>query len=228
MTKVGKYARSITFEREISPTIYYFVGYKTTIKQLRAHISLLRRAGFRVVAFEYYKAVFSAGDPAVLLNVVDDIKRYVNEDKQGRQIAGVYGISLGSWIGANILVECDIKKGFFNTGAVSVVNALWNSSTLVHEKKAYTKNGYSRESLKRAYEKYDFSPATRERLKGKVMLVMSSRADEVMDYDEVVSNVKAWEDVLQGSYHFAVRRSTHIKTVVRNLFKLRQTITFFR
>src|SRR5580700_6588484 len=115
------------FGKDSSRTIYYLVGYQTTVGLFSKHINLLVRAGFRVVAFEYDHMVIDAGEPERLHAMMNELVEAIRTDMSVHQVAGVYGISLGSFLGFNIVARTGIKRAMFNTGPANLVEVVWHA-----------------------------------------------------------------------------------------------------
>jgi hypothetical protein len=209
------------------PTIYYLTGYGGTLKRYAPHIRTFVAAGFRVVAFGYDKAVLNTGDPARLIEVLHELVKAINQDKKNHAVAGVYGASLGSWLGANVLVLCDLHAGLFNTGAGSIVRAVWDNPRFRAEKQAFQERGHTRKSLQRAWGAYEFPPESR-RWRGKHALIMSSTGDKVIGIDEVRHNVRSWQNSGDDVRLIVTKRLGHGPVIVRNMFRARRTSAFFR
>jgi predicted esterase YcpF (UPF0227 family) len=219
--------RHKTFGKADRPTIYYLIGYGSRITQLKFHIRTLVLAGYRVVAFEYDKSILNNGNPAMLIQALDDLVATINHDKKKHKVAGLYGISLGSWLGANVLVRCGIQSGMFNTGAGNMVRVVWESSHFATEKKAFQQHGHTRESLQEAWGAHEFTPEGR-RWQGKHALIMSSAGDEVLDIHQVRHNIQSWQKSGDDIHWLVSRRLRHGPVVVRNLFRLHRTPKFFK
>ena len=219
--------RHKTFGKTARPTIYYLTGYGSRIKQLSAHIHTLVLSGYRVVAFEYDKSILNHGDPDFLVEALHDIARAIERDKKNHTVAGVYGISLGSWLGANVLVMCDIRSGMFNTGADNMVRVIWDNPHFAAEKSMFERNGHTRSSLQKIWGPYEFTRDGR-RWNGKHALIMSSRGDEMLDIAEVENNIRSWQkggDDIQWMVHRSFR---HMPVIIRNMFRIHKTPKFFK
>jgi len=219
--------RHKTYGKPTRPTIYYLTGYGGKVTQFSAHIRTLVLSGYRVVAFEYDKAILNGGDPHLLIASLHDIVKIINQDKKQRTIAGVYGMSLGSWLGANVLVMCNIRSGMFNTGAGNMVRVLWENEHFKQEKKAFQQHGHTKASLQEVWGPYEFTHDGR-RWHGKHALIMSSKGDEVLDIAEVQHNIQSWQkggDDIQWMVH---RNFRHMPVIIRNMFRIRRTPKFFK
>lgn len=209
------------------PTIYYLTGYGGRVKQYLPHLYALMLGGFRIFIFEYDKSILNAGDPHKLLEAMKDIEETVNKDKQKREIAGLYGVSLGSWLGLNVVVACGLKKGMFNTGATSIVKVVWDNPRLKAEKEAFKKHGYDRKALERLWCDYDFC-ADGNRYKGKQLVVMNSTKDEIMDINEAKQNVRGWQQDNVDVEFITSGAFKHGPAIARHMLRLKKTIRFFK
>lgn len=209
-------------------TLYYLTGYgDRPIRHYLPHIYALMLGGFRVVAFGYDKSILSKGDPQLLIEALQDIAHTINQDKKKHKVAGVYGISLGSWLGCNVLAMCHIKRGMFNTGAVSIVRAIWKNERLHAEKAAFKKQGYTMHSLKKIWGKYDFDTSG-ARFKGKKVVVINSTNDDIIDINEARANIAEWHKDNPDMRLITTSHRRHGPAIWRHSLRLRQTIQFFQ
>ena len=131
------------FGQANKPTIYYLTGYGGRINQFKIHIKALARAGFRVVAFEYERSIIENGDPELLISSLKHIVAYVNKDKQTHPVAGIFGVSLGTWLGFNVMIMTDISRGYYLSGGVNIANTIWSNPNLEIAKQAFMANGFT-------------------------------------------------------------------------------------
>lgn len=216
------------FGNETKPTIYYVNGYGDggTIRKFRPHTWLLGLLGFRIMAFEYGNAILNAGDPTKLPEAIRTIADLIRQDMKSHKTAGIYGVSLGSFIGLNLLSLCDIEKGMFNTGGVSVTKTIWDNPHLTKEKAAFVSNGYARASLEKHWASYEVNEDA-SRLQHKTILLMISTGDTVLPYVEAARNATAWHRAGIRVSLVTSRGMGHSTAIVRNLFRILRTRRFF-
>lgn len=213
--------------KESAPTIYYFAGYGTPLWLVTPHIRVLRRMGFRVYAFSYKADILSAGEPQLLVEAIETIKKIVTKDMQTHKVAGVYGMSLGAFIGLNIQRLCGIKKGLHNTGGVGIVSAIWDNRHLSKEKDRYTENGYSKQDLQKLWAPYEAHENTQ--VTGLEIVLLAAKRDAVLSYDEAKRNIGAWKESADAKLVTTSSLGAgHITVVIRNFFRLRETNRFYR
>ena len=220
--------RSKAYGSDENPTIYYLTGYTGTIRKYRPHIYALLLGGFRILAFEYDTAVLDSGEPSTLIQTLKDIESAIQKDKEGREIAGIYGVSLGSWLGLNAMVACDLKKGMFNTAGTSIARGVWELPRLKKEKATYRKHGYDRQDLEKAWGHYDKIADFSKRLSGAKIVVLNSTTDEIIKIDEARENIQAWQ---QDDLEVELITSTGLKhgsAITRHMLRLRKTLRFFK
>src|SRR5688572_4419638 len=109
--KNEKLVRYKVYGSDKRPTVYYITGYGGKLGIYAPHIYSFVLKGFRVVAFEYDKAILNAGEPKILLQILQELEKIIKEDKKSRRVVGVYGVSLGTFIGLNVMVACGVKTG---------------------------------------------------------------------------------------------------------------------
>ena len=219
--------RHKTFGKKNRPTVYYLPGYGDgkQIRKYLPHIFTLVAAGYRVVAFEYGWSILQSGDPQTLLSSLEAIVAYIKKDKKGRVVAGVYGASLGSWLGANVLKNCDIQRGVLNSGGAHLSGAIWGAPGAWKERQAYIDKGYSQADVQKHWKRYE--PAEPGFLENKKLLVMNSTRDGVFDIDESRSVIAAWQAQGNDVTHVETKGLSHAKGIGRNMLRPRTVAKFF-
>ncbi len=219
--------RHKTFGKTSRPTIYYLPGYGDgkQIKRYTPHIYTLVTAGYRVVAFEYGWSILQSGDPQTLISSLETIKAYVDKDKKDRVVAGVYGASLGSWLGANLLKDCAIQCGVLNSGGAHLSGAIWNAPGAWKERRAYESKGFTQEDVQKRWKRYE--PAEPGFLKNKKLLVMNSTKDGVFNIDESRSVIAAWQAQGNDVRHIEIRGLSHAVGIGRDMLRPRTVAKFF-
>jgi hypothetical protein len=137
-----------------SATLFFICPYDTLIRQVRFAIRRLRWAGFHVVAYETTTAVFTAADPAILPELIsqvrDDIKARIARLKtEGVSEFGFFGSSLGSFILYNCVGSKvpEFRWGVFNTGG-NIAAGIWNMGSL---RELHVARGWSLPRLEEAW-----------------------------------------------------------------------------
>lgn len=209
------------------PTIHYMTGYGGTIRQMRPHIATLQLAGFRVSAFEYDRSILSGGDPTLLPTTVDEIKGAVAEDMRQHEAAGVYGISLGTLIGANVLAKTGLKRAMFNTGLVSMADVNWNNYHQAQEKQGFIDSGHDYESLRQTWQDIEVASLA-DRVKGKDVVLMASTGDTYLGYEEACRTAEAWKHAGTSVDVVTSKGLDHTPAIVRNALRVSRTVKFFK
>jgi len=218
-----------TFGADQDPTIYFMCGYSSTLGQYRAPIGrILVNAGFRVMAFDYDNRVLNSGDPQDLPHAVDEVVHVVEEDKRNREVAGTYGVSLGSLVALNVLRLDGVPRAMFNTGGVKASNAVWQARRLKTERANFEKNGRTKEDLAAAWAPYE-DVLDASGMAGKKLLIMDSTADQTIDYREAVQTFQTlWQQGVDVSF-LTLRGLSHKQANIWNLLaRPRLTRRFFR
>lgn len=206
------------------PTIHYFTGYGNTVDMYRPHYALLRVMGFRIHAYQYDKAVLNGGDPTLLPSAIDEMQEIVETDSKDYPVAGIYGISLGSFIGLNILKRTAIDQAAFNTGVVSVLSTVWDNPYLAAEKQEFQKAGHSWKSMAETWREIDRP----DELENKKVLLMISEGDKVLSPAPSKHNYKAWINSGVNGELVVSKRLGHGQAIFRNLLRIKRTRDFYR
>lgn len=219
--------RHQVFGKDEHPTVYCLTGYTGRISQYKLHINSLMAAGFRVVAFEYDRSIFDSGDPQVLIDALDDIEAVVKADMKDRVAAGVYGTSLGSFLGYNVLYDCGMTHAVFNAGGAHVPGAIWNRPRLGKVKTAFERSGYDFERLTEVWAHMD-PTMPRAAKKRKTILMLNSTADELIDINEARRTVAMWQGQGDTVTLIVGRGMRHAHSIVRHMLRVRRVSEFFR
>lgn len=223
MDKVVNYR---VFGRDRSPTIYYLLGNGGRIRLYMPHIRALTLFGYRIMAFEYDPQVLAAGQPGRLIQVADEITSAIKSDMKGRQVAGLYGVSLGSLLAINMMARLGIKKTILNTGPGSIVSVIWEVPAFEATKQRYIKNGHDRGAVEKLWKHLEAADNA-DHLTGSQMLCLNSVDDKIITY----ANVKATIGQLRKTVEIqetTIKELGHMRAIIRNMFRLRTTIGFFR
>ena len=222
----AEYTRPHIFGKDSNPTIYYLVGHGGKVSQYRLHIKYLVWRGFRVVAFEYDPKILVAGEPERLVSTTIKITNHVKRDQAKGEVAGVYGISLGCFIGMNVMTRAGIKRGMFNTGPANLTEVVWGAPDFSVTREAFKNNGYNREGLAMAWQPIEM-PAFASKLAGSKLLFMNSKDDEIVTYENYLATVSLLRDVGVTEDSIITKRYGHVSVIIRNLFRLKTVTRFF-
>jgi predicted esterase len=106
-------------------------GLGGTIESYEPAILSLQSRGFDVIAFQYDRSVFTAGDPSLMPNLIDDITAKVAYAGENYERIVSCGASLGAFIGFN--VQRNLKKatqGIYGTAGIPisrVLRSVWHN-----------------------------------------------------------------------------------------------------
>lgn len=208
-----------------NPTIYYFTGYGSSIEQMKLHIRALTLFGYRVVAFEYEKKILNSGDPKYLVEAIDRIKQTVKADQVHNNAAGIYGMSLGSHIGFELLRQLHIDRAIFNTGGVSVLRAIWDGKLDGEVRRAFENNGQTRQSNLEAWKTIEhFGDLNKD----KKVLLMVSDGDELLESEWAIQNFYKWQKSGAKAELIVTPKLSHGHAIFRNLFRHIRTVKFYK
>lgn len=220
------YVRYRLFGKNSVPTIYYFTGYGTHIKNTQLHIYSLVLSGYRVVAFEYSTDVLRSGEPKTFIDALYEICQIIRNDKIKHEVAGVYAISMGTWFAENIMKEFKIERGVYNSSGCSVPGTIWNKPKLSFEKAIFQKNGYTRDDLEKAWRKYNVI-LKENNFTGKRLLVMNTSADEIVDIYEARDTMSKWCDYGNEVEFIEISTLKHSHSILRNMLRFRKVANFY-
>lgn len=211
------------FGRPENPTIEYFTPYGTTLNIMKPHIWMLARKGLHVHAYEYDKAIINSGNPDILPNTIDSIQPLVERDINTLDVRGIYGASLGAFIGFNILRRTEIDRMIMNTGCVSAVETLWTCPKLAEEKQAYIDAGYTKKDLADRWQNIDND----EPPVGKSLILMASTDDDMFSFDYVRRYYTALAPNCSEAEMITSKRLSHRGAVMRNICRVSMAAEFY-
>jgi hypothetical protein len=210
-------------------TIIFICPYGTPVEKVRFAIQRLLRTGYHVVAYQTTTAVFMDGDPAILPELIsqvrDDIRSRIGGlTSRGVTEFGFFGSSLGSFILYNC-IGCEIPElrwGVFNTGG-NIAQGVW---TMAAAKEQYVERGWSLPQLEEAWAKLQWPDFGR--LDGCRFVFTSSRRDRVAP----LSNIPQYlEPIRQAGAEVRVHEVpavNHKTAVVVSLWKGPQLVRMVR
>lgn len=219
--------RNEIFGNDDKPTIYYLTGYGMKIRQIGLHIHIMVWQGYRVMAFEYDRAVLDGGQPKLLVDAIDHVMETIRNDVTSHKAAGVYGISLGTIFAHDVLKIEGIDKVIFSAGGSCILRAVWDVPNDGPARRHFVTNGFDRAEVEQGWKGYDLE-AKPEDLTGKKALILVSKADKVIPYKYVLESLEVWK---KGSGQLEVVTSSwmsHFMLIIRNLFRVRRTAKFYK
>ena len=131
---------------QTTATIIFICPYSAPIQKVRFAIRRFLRAGYHVVAYQTTTAVFTEADPAILPELVSQVRedirfRIAQLTSDGVTEFGFFGSSLGSFILYNCVGHKvpELRWGVFNTGG-NIARGLWIMAT---ERQLHIARGWS-------------------------------------------------------------------------------------
>ena len=216
--------RSQFFKASVQPNgelVCYAAGYGSKIKHYRQATTALRKLGYDVLAFEYDEAVLKAGQPQLLIDVVNDVLAQAKRKAKGYKEVMCMGVSLGGFVGYHMLKYIsNASVGAFADCGVDFVPAIFNSRIFKKVAAAYIANGYSPADLDRIWEPLDAQPAKATFPKNKSFIVYDGTTDKIVRFKEAKQNIEAWAAKGIRVRQYPVRRRGHLRTA---LYYIRHT-----
>jgi hypothetical protein len=210
-------------------TIIFICPYGTPIQKVRFAIRRLLRAGYHVLAYQTTAAVFTEGDPTILLELVSQVRedmrsRIAKLTAEGVTEFGFFGSSLGSFILYNCVGDKipELRWGVFNTGG-NIARGMWSMPEL---RQLHEARGWSLPRLEEAWAEVQW-PDFR-RLDGCRFVFASSRRDSVAPLRNISEYL---EPMLRAGAEVSVREVpaiSHRTTVIAGLWKAPQLVRIVR
>jgi hypothetical protein len=167
-------------------TIIFVCPYGTSIAAVRWAIRRLLREGYNVLAYDATTDVFLAADPAILPDLIDQMRKDIRSQisrltSEGVTEFGFFGSSLGSFILYNCIGDGipELRWGVFNTGG-NIAQGMWR---LPEARRRHMLQGWSLTRLEAAWA--DLQWPDFGRLDGCRFIFASSRRDKVAPLGDV-------------------------------------------
>ena len=210
-------------------TVIFVCPFDTSVEQVRFAIRRLCRNGYQVMAYQTTGAVFRDADPAILPELIsqvrDDIRaRIASLRSRGVTDVGFFGSSLGSFVLYNCIGReiPELRWGVFNTGG-DIARGLWQIPDL---RQRHLERGWSLPRLEQAWAELqwpDFGC-----LAGCRYVFVSSRRDKVAPLGDISPYL---EPMRRAGADVTVREVPavgHRTTVIMGLWKAPRLIRMAR
>jgi len=214
---------------QAAATVFFICPYDTSLQKMRFAIRRLLRAGYHVVAYETTTAVFTAADPTILPELIEQVREDIRTQIAKLSSAGVteYGF-FGSSLGSFILYNCvgdkvpELRWGVFNTGG-NIARGVWNMASL---RDLHLARGWSLPRLEEAWAGLQWPDFGR--LEGCKFVFASSERDIIAP----LANIEHYlEPMLRAGANVSVREVpavSHRTAVIVGLWKGPQLIRLVR
>jgi hypothetical protein len=174
--------------------VCYVVGYGGNISSYTPAIKQLQRLGYDIRIYEYTKTVFTLGNPEILLQIIDRITIEIEALSINYEEVVCMGVSLGSFIAFN--VQKRISNAFYGVYAdagISVAHAIYTARVFRKVALAFTTNGYTEETLSKAWHLIDIKPKDPYKLAtDKSLTIFTGLSDRVVNAKVAKTNMDIW------------------------------------
>jgi biotin operon repressor len=201
-------------------TIIFVCPYGTSIAAVRWAIRRLVREGYDVLAYAATKDVFLAADPAILPDLIGQMRKDIRSRvarlrSEGVTEFGFFGSSLGSFILYNCIGDGipELRWGVFNTGG-NIARGMWR---LPEARRRHLDRGWSLTRLEAAWA--DLQCPDFGRLDGCRFIFVSSRRDRIAPLDHVWPYIELLRRAGAEVSVFEVPAIGHVTAVIAGLAK---------
>ena len=201
-------------------TVLFVCPYGTAIQKVSFAIRRLVRAGYHVVAYQTTTAVFTDADPAILPELISQVRedirlRIAKLTSEGVTEFGFFGSSLGSFILYNCIGHeiPELRWGVFNTGG-NIARGLWN---MPMTRQQYLARGWSLPRLEEAWAELQWPDFGR--LDGCRFVFASSRRDELAPLSDISQYLEPMLRVGADVRVYEVPAVSHRTAVIVGLWK---------
>lgn len=211
--------------------VFFYVGWRGTLRHYRFPIQRLVAAGFRVLAYEY--------DTEAMSPDIELTKAYVNRicqdsleqiaacQRRGLKPFATFGTSYGTLIAPRVAKDSPaIKKVILNTTGTWLGDTVWTWDHAVPGfKEAIVAQGISQPELHDAWREISIMYEV-EKLRGKEVLLFASQRDELIPYSQTLELAKILR--AQGSLKtfYSSTYLTHAGVIIKNLLLWRRYVRF--
>jgi hypothetical protein len=215
--------------QQTAATIIFVCPFDTSIQRAHFAIRRLCREGYRVVAYQTTSAVFMDADPAILPELIfqvrEDIRARIAKLKsQDVTDFGFFGSSLGSFILYNCIGHeiPELRWGVFNTGG-NIAQGLWRIPAL---KQRHVARGWSLPRLEKTWAELQWPDFGR--LDGRRFVFVSSQRDRIAPLSDISPYLEPMRRVGAEVGVHEVPAIGHITTVIMGLWKGPQLVRMAR
>jgi hypothetical protein len=214
---------------QAAATIIFICPYSTPIEKVRFAIRRLLWAGYHVVAYQTTTTVFTQADPAILPELISQVREDIRSritmlTSDGVTEFGFFGSSLGSFILYNCIGReiPELRWGVFNTGG-NIARGVWNMPVL---RQLHVARGWSLPRLEEAWVELQWPDFGR--LDGCRFVFASSRRDRIAPLRNISQYL---EPMLRAGAEvsvYEVPATSHRTTVIVGLWKGPQLVQMVR
>jgi hypothetical protein len=207
----------------------FICPYGTPIQKVDFAIRRLLGAGYHVVAYQTTAAVFTAGDPLILPELIFQVREDIRSRTAKLAAAGVTEFGFfGSSLGSFILYNCvgskvpELRWGVFNTGG-NIAQGMWKMLDL---RQLHVARGWSLPRLEEAWAELQWPDFGR--LDGCRFVFVSSRRDDIAPPGDITQYLGP---MLDAGAEVSVRRVpaiSHRTTVIAGLWNAPRFVRMVR
>ncbi|HEY1835605.1 MAG TPA: alpha/beta hydrolase [Candidatus Saccharimonadales bacterium] len=182
-------------------------GFGGAIWQTKRLITTLNRAGYDVTALDFSKKVLNSGDPKLLLELVDEVVAFVEDEAQKtEEKILLIGISLGSLLTLNVLRRSKLYATGIGITGGNIVDVAQN----IYGSKVWPQTHAELSELWKGVNIH----TDPKRLAGKRMLFVLPTKDKLIDTREVLAEIKL--QAKNGNIIELVERGSfgHVGTII--------------
>lgn len=176
----GQYYDVYNVGSEDSAKTLYFLGpYGGKKYYFYRFIVKMTHKGYRVVFLQPSKQILRSDKPSWLGEAITQARAYVAEDRKNvpRDFDCIVGVSLGSYLGLNVLLEQHFSKFVVVAGGAPLMKIFKSNYLFRSERKKLTGKGY--EELEEHWVRFDTAFKDHQ-LSGLSVLGINSKVDEVI------------------------------------------------
>lgn len=176
----GKYYDVYHVGSDSSTRTLYFLGpYGGRKYYFYRFIAKMVRRGYRVVFLQASKEILRSDKPAWLGEAITQARAYIAEDREkvSRDFDCIVGVSLGSYLGLNVLLEQKFKKFVVVAGGAPLMKIFKSNYLFRSQRKKLADKGYG--ELEDHWIKFDTAFKDHQ-LSDLSVLGINSKVDEVI------------------------------------------------
>jgi hypothetical protein len=214
---------------QAAATIFFICPYSTPIQKVHFAVRRLLGEGHHVVAYQTTTAVFTEADPAILPQLISQVREDIRSriamlTSDGVTEFGCFGSSLGSFILYNCIGReiPELRWGVFNTGG-NIARGLWTMPML---RQLHEARGWSLPRLEEAWA--DLQWPDFGRLDGCRFVFASSRRDRIAPLRNISQYLEPMFRAGAQVSVYEVPATSHRTTVIVGLWKGPQLVRMVR
>ena len=211
-------------------TIYFIGPYTGRLLYFKILISRLVLRGYRILYLQPHTEVLNTQRPKNLEQSITEAYGIISRDLAqltNKEQSYLLGISLGSYLGLNVLADLPIRKFIVVAGGVPLGNVFRTSSLFLLQRRKLKKQNHSYETVEREWLRFDKAFKSQD-LKEKDVLALNSKTDGLIKAKHLTIFMNELSKAGAKVQSIRSGRLPHFVQALSANFRIRQIDKFFK